>query len=437
MIDMEKITAQLNAREKEERLAAVRELKAAIDRGEIPAVARKGECDNHIHSQFSFSPYSPSMIAWKAYEVGLDTCGIVDHESVAGCLEFREACQILGVVPTIGFEVRMNWDNTPLKDKKFNNPDQLSVGYFPVHGVPLQSLDKVEAFLKPIRAAREKRNRKMTEKVNAYLTPFSIQLDFDRDVIPVSRWEQQGSITERHILFATALKLIEHCGKGQPLIDFLETKLEIPVPAKAKEFLMDTDSTIYTFDLTNVLKGYFSEVMYVDAGPEETPDVRTAVPYLNSLGCITTYTYLGDVRGTSVTGDKKTQKFEDDVLDEMFACLSAYGMRGFSYAPTRNQPDQVERVRALCRKYGMLEVCGEDINQPRQPLICQQNNEEDRLFFNDSTWAIIGHEMLAAENLENSIISDATVKKYPDLNERIQAYKAYALEHMKTQKLDS
>ena len=53
--------------------------------GEIPAVKRSGECDNHVHSQFSFSPYSPCKIAWKAYESGLDTCGIVDHESVAGC----------------------------------------------------------------------------------------------------------------------------------------------------------------------------------------------------------------------------------------------------------------------------------------------------------------------------------------------------------------
>ena len=131
-----------------------------------------------------------------------------------------------------------------------------------------------------------------------------------------------------------------------------------------------------------------------------------------------------------MTGDKKTQKFEDDVLDEMFACLSEYGMCGFSYAPTRNQPDQVERVRALCGKYGMLEVCGEDINQPRQPLICQQQSEADRIFFNDSTWAIIGHEMMTANGLENSIISDAAAKKYPDLKERIQQYKAYALQHM-------
>lgn len=427
MFDLEKTVAQLNAWEKKERLQAVKDLKAAVDRGDIPSVKRIGECDNHIHSQFSFSPYSPSMIAWKAYLAGLDTCGLVDHESVAGAGEFQEACRILGIVPTIGFEVRMNWDSTPLKGQKFNNPDQCSVGYFPVHGVPLQSLEKVEAFLAPIRAAREKRNRKMTRKVSEYMSPFGISLDFDRDVIPVSRWEQKGTITERHILFATAEKLTEKCGKGQPLLDFMEHKLRLKVPVKARDYLLDTDSDIYMYDLTNVLKGYFSDYMYVDASHEETPDVQTAIPYLNSLGCIVTYTYLGDVRGNSVTGDKKPQKFEDDILDEMFACLSSYGMRGFSYAPTRNSPDQVERVRALCRTYGMLEVCGEDINQPRQPLICQQSSEEDRIFFNDSTWAIIGHEKMTAKDLRCSIISDETAEKYPELKARIRVYKEIAL----------
>lgn len=427
MFNVESAAAQLNAWEKDDRLQAVRELKAAIDRGEIPEKKRIGECDNHIHSQFSFSPYSPSMIAWKAYQAGLDTCGLVDHESVAGIPEFREACQILGVTPTVGFEMRMSWDNTPLRGQKFNNPDQRSVGYFPVHGVPVQSIGEVEAFLKPIRAAREKRNRLMTRKVSEYLSPFDITLDFDQDVVPVSRWEQGGTITERHILFATAKKLIELCGKGQPLIDFLKGRLQIPVPPKAKEYLLDMGSPVYTYDLTNVLKGYFSEVMYVKATLEETPDVRTTIPYLNSLGCIPTYTYLGDVRGSSVTGDKKTQKFEDDILDDMFSCLSEYGMRGFSYAPTRNQPDQVERVRSLCKKYHMLEVCGEDINQPRQPLVCQHGSEEDRVFFNDSTWAIIGHEKMTAKDLRFSIISDETVRKYPDLNERIQYYKKMAL----------
>lgn len=426
MPDIEKSIAQLNAWEKEDRLQAVRDLKQAIDDGRMQAVERRGECDNHIHSTFSFSPYSPSLIAWKAYELGLDTCGIVDHESVAGIREFQEACTLLGVVPTVGFEVRMHWDNTPLAGKRFNNPDQLSVGYFPVHGVPVRSLEQVENFLVPIRAAREARNRKMTEKIDAEMAPFGMSLDFDRDVIPVSRWTQKGNITERHILFATAQMLIRECGKGETLLSFLLDKIQIEVPEANRAFLLDVDSPIYAYDLTNLLKGFFSELMYVDATQEETPDVTKTVRFLNDLGCITTYTYLGDVTGDSVTGDKKAQKFEDEILDDMFACLYEYGMRGFSYAPTRNSADQVARVRALCAKYGMLEVLGEDINQPRQNFIIK-NSEEDRRFFNDSTWAIIGHEKKAEEDLRQSIISEETIAAYPNLQERIQAYKQAAL----------
>ena len=50
-----------------------------------------------------------------------------------------------------------------------------------------------------------------------------------------------------------------------------------------RSYLLDEDSSIYEYDLTNILKGFFSEYMYVDATEEESPDVRTAIPYLNSL----------------------------------------------------------------------------------------------------------------------------------------------------------
>ena len=106
--------------------------------------------------------------------------------------EFAEACRILGVVPTIGFEIRLNWNATPLKGKMFNNPDQLSVGYFPVHGVPLTRLDEIDSFLAPIRAAREKRNRKMTKKVDDILKKSGLHLDFDEHVIPVSKWREKA-----------------------------------------------------------------------------------------------------------------------------------------------------------------------------------------------------------------------------------------------------
>ena len=103
------------------------------------------------------------------------------------------------------------------------------------------------------------------------------------------------------------------------------------------------------------------------------------------------YAYLGDV-GDSVTGDKKAQKFEDDYLEDVFLCLEEEGVKAVTYMPTRNTPAQLDRLRALCRQYGMFEISGEDINSPRQSFIIKAM--ENPLFQNliDATWTLIKHE---------------------------------------------
>ena len=58
------------------------------------------------------------------------------------------------------------------------------------------------------------------------------------------------------------------------------------------------------------------EKFYIPA-TDECPDVRDIVKLAKETGAILAYAYLGDV-GNSVTGDKKTQKFEDDYLDLLF-----------------------------------------------------------------------------------------------------------------------
>ena len=162
--------------------------------------------------------------------------------------------------------------------------------------------------------------------------------------------------------------------------------------------------------------------MYVSASETETPDVEKVIPYLKEIGCIPTYTYLGDVKKESVTGDKKPQKFEDDILDEMMGLLRSYGMGALSYAPRRNDMQQIQMVRSLCRKYNMLEVAGEDINQPRQPFVNSGLGSDIKEYFDLTTWAIIGHEKMAEESLDKGFFSDSTIKKYPNLSERLKVY---------------
>ena len=96
--------------------------------------------------------------------------------------------------------------------------------------------------------------------------------------------------------------------------------------------------------------------------------------------------------GDSVTGDKKAQKFEDDYLEDVFECLKDAGVTCITYMPTRNTPAQLERLRGLCRQYGMFEVSGDDINTPRQSFVIKAM--ENPLFANliEATWKLIEHE---------------------------------------------
>ncbi len=408
----EQYIERLNAPSKAERLDALRGLKALLDAGQIEKPVTGDDVNNHIHTTYSFSPYSPTKAVWMAYMAGLSTAGIVDHDSISGAREFIEAGEILGFPTTIGFELRATHTGTALKDRRTNNPDQAGISYLTFHGVPHDRIDVVADFLRPVCAARGERNRAMCARIAPIL---DIALDYDRDVLPISFAHDGGSVTERHLLYAAGQKLIEKYGRGEALLTFLRGLL--PVSDSVAAQLADADNPYYDYDLLGLLKSHLVEQFYVPAGQMECPDMREMVRFASENGIIVTYPYLGDV-GSSVTGDKKAQVFEDGFLDELFETLYALGFRALSYMPSRNTMAQLTRLRALCDRYEMLQISGEDINSPRQKFICAAMR--DPVFHNllDTTWALIHHEQAATAN-----IADAFMRSTLPLGERIEYYK--------------
>ena len=386
----EELIERLNDRDAEIRLASLRELMSMIDRGELKAPVQGNDVNNHIHTTFSFSPYSPAKAVWMAYCAGLKTAGIMDHDSLSGAREFIEAGKITGILTTIGVECRVSMKNTPLADKRINNPDQKGIAYTTIHGIPHQHIDEVVAFFKPYVKARNERNRKMTDRINTLTAPYGIRLDFDRDVVPLSEFVHGGSITERHLLFALSQKLTERFGKGEEIVSFLTKEMGIALPDKIRGYLSDSENPYYEYDLLGALKGNLVEKFYIDAD-EECPDVRELVAFAAKIDAFSAYAYLGDV-GDSVTGDKKTQKFEDDYLDQLFDVIKELNFKAVTYMPSRNTMEQLRRVRALCERYGFFQSSGEDINSPRQSFICEAQRNPEFANLYDSTMTLIRHE---------------------------------------------
>ena len=372
----------LNAPTREERIANLKEvLKTTTFPEMVPQYI-----NNHIHTTYSFSPYSPTAAVYAARMEGLCTAGIIDHDSISGAEEFLEAAQIIGIPVTIGMEARVSMDGTRLEGRRTNNPDQVGVSYMTIQSVPHDKIKTLTEFFKPYQAARHARNRKMIVKINELC---GVALDYDRDVLPLSEAKDNGGVTERHLMYALAIELVKQVGKGQPMIEKLQS-MGMTLSEKQKTLLLDTEYPFYEYDVLGMLKGTFVPKIFIDA-TDECPKLPDMVKICADVDAYLCYAYLGDV-GDSVTGDKKAQKFEDDYLDDVFECLKEEGVKAVTYMPTRNTPAQLERLRGLCDQYGMFQISGEDINTPRQSFIIKAM--ENPMFQNliDATWKLIEHE---------------------------------------------
>jgi len=381
MIDIS-ILNKLNAPTKEERLANLAEvLKETTFPPMVPQYI-----NNHIHTTYSFSPYSPTAAVYAARMEGLCTAGIIDHDSISGAREFLEAAKMVDMPVTIGMEARISMDGTRLEGRRTNNPDQVGVSYMTIQAVPHDKIDVLTEFFKPYQAARHARNRKMIERINQLV---GVELDYDRDVLPLSMAAENGGVTERHLMYALAIELVKQVGKGQGMIDKL-TSVGMNLSEKQKNMLLDTEYPFYEYDVLGMLKGTFVPKIFIDA-TDECPKLPDMVKLCQDINAYLCYAYLGDV-GDSVTGDKKAQKFEDDYLDDVFECLKEEGVKAVTYMPTRNTMAQLERLRGLCDQYGMFQISGEDINSPRQIFVIKAM--ENPMFQNliDATWKLIEHE---------------------------------------------
>ncbi len=386
MIDIE-ILNRLNAPNRAERLD---NLKALLGEANFPPAVPE-YINNHIHTTYSFSPYSPTAAVYAARAEGLCTAGIIDHDSIAGAEEFLAAAELAGIPATVGMECRASMAGTRLEGRRTNNPDQAGVSYMTIQSVPHDKIPVLDKFFAPYREARHVRNRKMADNINGLLP--GIGLDYDRDVLPLSLAREGGGVTERHLMYALAKKLVEQTGRGRPVIARL-TGMGIALSDKQRALLEDVEYPFYEYDLLGILKGAFVGKIYVDAD-EECPRVSRLVELCREVDACLCYAYLGDV-ADSVTGDKKAQKFEDDYLEDVFECLREEGVWAVTYMPTRNTPAQLERLRGLCERYGMFQVSGEDINTPRQSFVIKAM--ENPLFANliDATWKLIEHEKTGA-----------------------------------------
>jgi hypothetical protein len=386
------------------------------------------EINNHIHTIYSFSPYSPSMAALMARNAGLGAAGSVDHDSIAAAEEMLAACAVLGIGGCVGFELRVSFKTGPdgkagiFAERKINNPDSVGIAYMTVQGIPRYAIPAAAEFLAPLRAQRLKRSTAMADSANTVLREAGLcEIDFDRDILACSKYAEGGGITERHVLAAIAEKFILEYGKGYDLTEGLAAKLGIKVSPGQSAMLSDPDNPHYLYDLLGVLKAEFLPRIFIQPDERECIPVEQVTAFADSVSAIPAYPYLGDV-GNSPTGDKKAEKFEDDFIEELFAEIHRLGFRSVTYMPPRNTLAQLQNVRKLSAQWGFMEISGVDINSSRQSFNCPEVLRDEFIHLVDTTWALIAHERLASVDRRYGLFSTANPLASMALDGRLSCY---------------
>ncbi len=313
------VRESLGAVTRDERLASLRSLVAA-NAGQILNRPLTDEVNNHVHTNYSFSPYSPAHAAWMARFAGLRAVGSVDHDSIAAADEMIEACRILKIGSTVGFELRVGFGNTPFGDRRLNNPNSIGIGYIVVHGVPRPRIPDAGAFLAPLQRERNERNRRQVSALNGLLAELSAPPVSYADVEANSLSSHGGSMTERHILFTVATGLTRWLASGSALRAWVEENLSGALAPRLRTMLDDAENPHYAYDLIGVLKSSFLPRFFIQPSPSECLPVERVVAFANEVGAVPAYAYLGDV-AESPTGDKRAENYEDAFLDDLVSEL--------------------------------------------------------------------------------------------------------------------
>ena len=419
-MDIQTLERDINDRDASTRMAASVKLGSLIRGGELGRTVTE-EVNNHVHTTYSFSPYEPAAAAYAAWKAGLGIVGSIDHDSIGAAAEMLESGRNIGIATTVGFELRVSFLDTPLANRKINNPDSEGIVYMCVHGVAKQHIPAVASFLKPLQEVRNKRNRAQVEALQALVGRYGFDLDFERDVLPLSRFSEGGSVTERHILYAMAGQSIRMFGKGEKLVRFLLSSLGLPLSSKLRSLLLDENNPHYAYDLLGVYKSNFLPRFFIQPDRQECMDVRKVVDFSNSIGAIAAYAYLGDI-ADSVTGDKKAEEFEDSFLVELMDLLVDCRFPAVTYMPPRNTKEQMARLQSLAKERGLMEISGVDINSSRQSMNCPQLLQSNARHLVDSAWALVAHEKLSSVDARLGLFQPENPLSGKSLQSRLERY---------------
>jgi hypothetical protein len=379
------LETHLNDPDPSPRARALTDLAVLLEQGEVSLEPETDVANMHCHTFFSFNGYgfSPTSLAWLAKRRGYRLMGIVDFDVLDGAEEFLTACETLGVRGSVGMETRVFVPE--FASREINSPGEPGVFYHMGIGFTSSDVpDNAAGILTAMGERSAQRNRDMAARINAYLTPVTI--DYERDVLPLT---PSGNATERHMLMA----YVRAADRVAPNVaEFWASKLDMPV-----EQVVTTLAHGPKFQ--ELLRSKLMKrggVGYAQPGHGTFPTVEEFHQLITACGALPCATWLD---GASAG---------EQAIDELLGLLIGKGVVALNIIPDRNwniaDPDM--RRRKVRKLYEVVELAGRlalplnvgtEMNRHGQRLVDDFDAPElapVREAFLDGAYFIYGHTVL-------------------------------------------
>ena len=378
----EQIIAKLKHKRMGVRLRALKSLKSEL----LEVSVSEENCDsiNYVfRTVYSCFDRTASLAVYSTQKFGMPLTAVVDYASLSSAKELIKAEKITGGIFYCGAEVAV-------KDADGKRVVLSAVG------VPHQNLKNFNDDLASYRSKRLAFSNALREKLNARFKKYSITL-------PYAFWSLFGAIkttSTEDLYISLASKIIEKFNSASDIVKFLTEELNVEVPESEKIKLEDISSPHFVFDLAFILHNGFK----VKHPKEDLHPAEDFVSLCHKYGAISSATYKG--------GD----------LNEFITFIKDLKINSATAEFNANDQEFMQRFYDICIENDILPIIRILVDHPRKALDNKFQNPELGAKYQDTTLAIVGHEISASINPADGMFSPSTVAKFPTIKERIDLF---------------
>lgn len=348
-----------------------------------------------IHTNNSFSPYTPSLAVFMAYKFGIRLCGLCDNYTLRGADEFIKACKMLNLTYSVGVELRADF-----------NFLEIGSANVLLLGIAQRFHKQTQEALRVFRENQKGNIEATCLSVNKKIKRFGFTIDVNKDVLKVIPKNKDRVLLSKYVFFALANKLVKQFDATQ--IENFVFELGIKLEEDEKALLSDFSNQHYVYDLANVLfehrDSFFPKKKYAPA--------KKIVELGRKVGAISVVELQLKNMNTFTAGSIKR-------LESVLNGVKSLGFDGVCFDANKLDAELRQKLFEMLKQMELLPFALNEVEFPRQQFTSSFPDELSKKVMTESAYTVVGSEM--CENISNEGFVNCSLKT-SDFAEKVNLF---------------